>query len=406
MKRGFLSDYFRGVAVKKLSIVETNPARSNQHEFNGAAALRQLFGDDDRRNIPAKFIWMEGEGQNMTETGVVSWYDARRNHPSRTEYRLYYPANEITSMMQAEDTMFIAMLHDETVAIVVVPSESLIKNQLLWLFGIEKEPTFESTIYRIGKEGIDFSSQYILDELGIVVENAQEEYLDGLVEKFGLTFPKTREFSLFARDSLPEVDPAVDCADDVIITWLEREEALFRRLERHIVSQRLKNGFMNDSGADVDGFIPFSLSVQNRRKARAGQSLENHLEALFQARSIFYSRGAVTENRNRPDFLFPGAGFYHDPEFSPDRLTMLGAKSTLKDRWRQVLAEADRISCKHLMTLEPAISENQTSQMHAVNLHLVIPEQIHKTYRNTQRKHLTTVTSFLDMVKQRQENHT
>ena len=37
-------------------------------------------------------------------------------------------------------------------------------------------------------------------------------------------------------------------------------------------------------------------------------------------------------------------------------------KSTCKDRWRQVLSEADRIPNKHLFTLEAAISENQTSK--------------------------------------------
>jgi hypothetical protein len=33
---------------------------------------------------------------------------------------------------------------------------------------------------------------------------------------------------------------------------------------------------------------------------------------------------------------------------------MLGSKSTLKDRWRQVLDEADRITHKHLLTLSRA----------------------------------------------------
>lgn len=97
--------------------------------------------------------------------------------------------------------------------------------------------------------------------------------------------------------------------------------------------------------------VGFSHSVQNRRKSPAGSSLENHLEALFQAHDIQYARGAETENRNRPDFLFPGQVEYRDGEFDPARLTMLGAKSTCKDRWRQVLLEAERVTHKHLLTL-------------------------------------------------------
>jgi len=403
MKQRLLSDYFRGVAVKKLSVVETNPDKSNQHEFNGSSALRRLFGDDDRRNIPAKFIWLGGEQEGISLDGVVSWYDARRAHPARTEYRLYYPSNEIITMMKAEDTMFVVLLRDETIMVIIVTSGSIIQNQLLWLFGIEIEPDFESVGYEVGGEKIDFAVQYILDELGINLEEPETDYIDSLIDKFGINFPTTRVFSQLARDSLPEIVPAIDCADDVLLAWLEREEKLFRRLERRVVSQRLQNGFMNNGNADIDSFISFSLSVQNRRKSRAGQSLENHLEALFQARSISYSRGAVTENRNKPDFLFPHIDCYQDDCFSADFLTMLGVKLTLKERWRQVLNEAERIDIKHLITLEPAISKYQTDQIRAANLQLVIPKSIHATYRETQRKQLITVTDFLALVKQRQQ---
>ncbi|MFC6252851.1 type II restriction endonuclease [Pseudophaeobacter arcticus] len=52
-------------------------------------------------------------------------------------------------------------------------------------------------------------------------------------------------------------------------------------------------------------------------------------------------------------------------------------KSTCKDRWRQVLAEAEKVSRKHLLTLEPGISEPQTDQMEASSLQLVVPAPVH-----------------------------
>ena len=55
MQRGLLSDYFEGVAVKRLSAVEADSDRSHQHEFQGGH-LRKLLGDDDRLKIPARFI--------------------------------------------------------------------------------------------------------------------------------------------------------------------------------------------------------------------------------------------------------------------------------------------------------------------------------------------------------------
>ncbi|MFL6836963.1 MAG: type II restriction endonuclease, partial [Bradyrhizobium sp.] len=129
----------------------------------------------------------------------------------------------------------------------------------------------------------------------------------------------------------------------------------------------------NLSNVDVDGFIAFSLSVHNRRKSRAGYSLEHHLTALFKARGVRFERGAETENRNKPDFLFPGQKEYRDAAFDTADLTVLGAKSTCKDRWRQVLSEASRMQHKHLVTLEPGITENQAEEMKAKHLQLVVP---------------------------------
>jgi hypothetical protein len=142
-------------------------------------------------------------------------------------------------------------------------------------------------------------------------------------------------------------------------------------------------------------------SVQNRRKFRAGRSLEHHVAALLSARKINFEQGVETELRNKPDFLFPGQRQYHDPAFAASNLTMLGAKSTCKDRWRQ-LSEAQRIPIKHLLTLEPGISENQTGEMRAKQLQLVLPARLHQTYREQQRSWLFSVQDFLALVKKRQ----
>lgn len=400
LKRGLLSDLFDGVAAKTLSAVETRPETSNQHEFNGAAPLRRLFGDDDRLKISTRFIWLGGEQEAVTEDGWISWYDARRQHPTRTEYRLYYPSNGVTSLMQAGDTFFIALCRDGTAMAIVVPADSTIQNQLMWLFGLEAQPGLQFVAKDFKPDdsaALDFAARYILDELGIDILEPEAARLDTLIEPFGLVFPPTRVLSTLARDSLPEIRPTEE-PDKALLAWMEREEQLFRRLERRIVETRLNTGFVGQSGADVDGFLHYSLSVQNRRKSRVGHAFENHLEALFSAHKIRFARGVETENRNKPDFLFPGQKEYRDPDFPADRLAMLGAKSTLKDRWRQVLSEAERIDTKHLITLEPGISENQTTEMQTKRLQLVVPEPVHASYRKGQRDWLMSVAMFLEVV--------
>ena len=401
-----LSDHFEGVAAKRLSEVEVSPNVSNQHEFNGTLSLRRLLGEDDRRSVPARLVWLGGEQEGISLDGTMSWYDARRAHPTRTEHRLYYPTNEITQKMKVGDTFFLVVCRDGSFLAVIVPTESAIHDQLIWLFGLEEQPGFSFMTREITEAGgaaLDYTARYILDELGIEPEWPEDDKLDNLIEPLGTKFPPTKKFSEMARDSLPGIDAATLDADEVLMAWMEREEDLFRRLERRIVSERLATGFMDGAEADVDGFLEFSLSVQNRRKSRAGYALENHAEAVFLARGVRYSRGAITESGNRPDFLFPSVENYLDASFPASGLTMLGAKSTLKDRWRQVLTEADRIETKHLLTLSADVTSNQMAQIAGERVQLVIPKQVQKTYSSVQRDSTIDFETFIGHVLERQE---
>lgn len=405
MRRGVLSDLFVGVVAKTLTLVETITPTSNQHEFQGTQPLKALFGLEDRRGIPTRFVWMSGELDALSDDGFLSWSNVRKGKPRAPEYHLYYSTNAVTELMQPGDGLFIALQRDGAALAIVTPTDSTIQSQLLWLFGLGEQPTFRFAIKTIETDSsaeLDFAARYILDELGIEPEEPDAGNLDDLIERFGLKFPTTKVFSELARSSLPYVS-AADDPDGALFEWMDREEQLFRRLERRIVAERISNGFASSDGADVDGFLSFSLSVQNRRKSRAGQALENHLEAVLQANRICYSRGAETENRNKPDFLFPGVADYRNPGFPAARLSMLGVKSTLKDRWRQVLSEAVRIDTKHLLTLEPGISENQTDEMQAKGLQLVLPKQLHITFRLTQQAWLMSVSGLIELLTARQE---
>lgn len=78
---------------------------------------------------------------------------------------------------------------------------------------------------------------------------------------------------------------------------------------------------------------------------------------------------------------------------------MLGAKTTCKDRWRQVLSEAQRIPTKHLITLEPSISEAQTEEMRNHCLQLVIPQSIFPTFSAQQQTQLMSLSGFIALIK-------
>ncbi len=399
-----LSKYFTGVGIKRLSQVEISPDLSNQHEFNGINEFRNIFGPE-KKKFTAKFIYLSDDEDKLIESdGFVTWYDARENHPSRTEYRLYYSTNEVLTEAKANDLIVVGQTGEAKLAVIVAPQNSTAEKQLLWLFGVEEAANkFLIKDLTGDKKDIGFAGRYILSSLGMEPDEIAPDFLEELLKRYGNNFPTTKEFSSFARSTVKEVFP-IEAPDETLIAWLEREELLFKTLERVIVKEQLKKGFGKD-GTDVDEFIKLSLSIQNRRKSRAGFSFENNLAILFSLNKIHYSHGAVTERNNKPDFIFPEIKYYHDNGFDANLLVMLGVKTTAKDRWRQILSEAAKIPDKHMVTLEPAISRNQTEEMVANNLQLVIPRPLFSTYSLNQQKQLLTLKDFICLVETKQNKY-
>ena len=57
---------------------------------------------------------------------------------------------------------------------------------------------------------------------------------------------------------------------------------------------------------------------------------------------------------------------------------------------------------KHLLTLEAAISEPQTTEMQAQKLQLVVPKTLHETYSAQQQAWLMSLRDFIGVVQVRQ----
>lgn len=399
MKKGYLSNYFKYYAVKRLSSVEINPRMSNQHEFNGVSSFKDIFGSG-QKSYPSKMIYLgEDEVENLTEDCQVTWYDARENHPKRSEYRLYYTSNILSEVANPGDLLVIAMSSEALIYIIVAKSGSTYENNLIWLFDMPdqmiSEKFFKNEINSENNRQVDYAARYILALLGLDAIATEESYLDSLLASFGEKFPSTKEFSNFSRKSLGYDD---EDDDKYLLDCIAHEEMLFRTLEKYLIDRRLMRNFES-----ADEFIKYSLSIQNRRKSRAGYALENHFEYILKKKSIDFSRGKITENKSMPDFIFPSIESYHDSYFPQSSLTMLGVKSTCKDRWRQILTEAKKIPQKHLLTLEPGISENQTKEMIVNDVQLVLPRDLFSTYKKRQQNKLMSVQSFLNFVKLKQE---
>ena len=78
---------------------------------------------------------------------------------------------------------------------------------------------------------------------------------------------------------------------------------------------------------------------------------------------------------------------------------MLASKTCCKDRWRQVISEADRIKPKHLFTLQQGVSSNQLTEMYENGIILVVPQPIAASFPEDYRSKIMNLTGFVDFIK-------
>ena len=179
--------------------------------------------------------------------------------------------------------------------------------------------------------------------------------------------------------------------DERLIRRRECEYAVFRSVEHAVESGWIGRGFES-----IEAFLAKAQKVLQRRKARSGRSLELQLRVLLQEEGVRCSFQPTTEGGKRPDFVFPSQEAYEDEEYPAGQLRMLAAKTTVKERWRQVLSEADRIPLKHLVTLQEGVSEGQFAQMSQAGVRLVVPKRLHARYPQSIRSGLMTLEGFVD----------
>lgn len=233
-------------------------------------------------------------------------------------------------------------------------------------------------------------------------EKTAEEVLYQCFLKFlhslKISFPTTFELATNARNCynsaylineiLIRANP-----DKSILNWLDAEFQLFKTIENDRYSKRIETPFKT-----VEELVITANTILNRRKSRAGKSLEHHLSEIFKTFKLEFTSQSVTEENKRPDFLFPNLQAYLNPRFDNDKLFVLAAKTTCKDRWRQILNEADRVKTKHLFTLQQGISKNQLEEMYKYNVCLVVPRSYLKNFPENFRNKILTLENFINDV--------
>ena len=329
-----------------------------------------------------KWVKVKWQDDFETDTRFIYYGQGTRNEYRITNFGKGFP------FLRAEYTgalFVITKIDNENYKGYVLNTEDEI-NEFLSAFGLT--PAETNRLIELSRTDASLREQAAIDR-----------FISGLT----VDFPSSDVMSSAARaisyvavlnKTITMTDP-----DKAILQWTDQEYKLFRALEQARYGDMVARGF-----STVDDFVALANQVLNRIKSRAGKSLEHHLAAIFNENHIRFTAQAVTEGNKRPDFIFPSEEAYHDFSFPVSKLTSLAAKTTCKDRWRQILNEADRLrdGRKYLCTLQQGISSMQMDEMEAEKVTLVVPKAYISTYPRDKQDRIWSLHTFVDHVKELQ----
>ncbi len=414
---GRLSERFVGVGAKRLSRTEaTSAGVSNGHELAASGPVLEMLGRA-RSEFRARYFYF-ADDDYLEDDSTITLYDAREHQPHRTpEWRLYYPAGcQPMEAMRAGDWCWIALDVSGDALVVVATADSSAARQFDRLFGTSLRRDGNATPDRAGQfavsdladagdEAVDLDDANLLQALGITPAVGHAELLPQMIERFGGTYPmpSVNEFTNFAREVTQTADPLLD-PDRTLYDWFTTTNDLFFRYERHVLQPVLDAELATGEHIDVDKFFELATRFKNSRFSRAGKSFEQHISALLEAHGLMYGSPPRMADGSKPDFLFPTIECYYDGSFPDELLTFLAAKTTTKERWRQVVTEATRSDTRYLITMDKELNADVLDAMGTNGVLPVVPAPVQEQYYpDAIRSRVLTVRQFLEVVDDRQQ---
>lgn len=373
----------KGAFCRFLSANDTHATGGHQYGFLLPIAAYPIIFNQDKV-----------KGENKDKTVKIRW-----QNDLETESRLTYygkAKNELRITRFGNDFPFFAEEHVGDLLIIAKHTDDDYEGYVL-----STEDDIDTFMLHFNLSA-DRPSQIIDVTNKICESNNLQTAIDEVIKDL-FDFPQTAEMGKMAQELFNKLhkindEKVCESPDKILLNWYDTELSLFRSLE-----EKVYNPIYTKPFPDCQSLIEFSNKILNRRKSRAGKSLEHHLSAIFTAQKLIFEEQVVTENNKKPDFLFPNGVCYHNFEFPAEDLTILGAKTTCKDRWRQVINEADRVDERYLFTLQQGISKNQLKEMADENVKLVVPESHVDSYPKEYRESLNTLNGFIEIVKEKQE---
>jgi len=246
------------------------------------------------------------------------------------------------------------------------------------------------------------------DRLMDFAEQAAFAWMNGTIAAFAgarAVMPVTADLATLAREAwltdagLERLDPFAIARPGDAIRQISRviEWELFRDFQRRERAVELVRAILGDvpgepgmnsvvrrlvdATPDIDRIM---LSASQQRKSRAGYSFEHQIEAMMAAGGVPFEKQVVMDaSRRRPDFVLPSLPHLKRTLEGAERGLILSAKTTLRERWKQVENEIGGGTDLFLATVDESIAATAIEAMAAMNIRLVVPESL-KTSRDTE----------------------
>lgn len=373
------------IYIKRLSANDTGATKSHQAGiYFPKPVLGSIFPSLNRKDIAnPECIFtavVDSDGVPEQQLRVIYYNQKTRNEKRITRWK---QGVKYTPLQDTEKTGSIAVFAFNAGA----GDSEFMKS---WVCrNVEEEIYLEEKIGEVDPQSNYFERGDIIFE-GVLPTSILR--IEKYPVEWNASFPSGAEIINYLLSSGFHAELSVDAR---IVKRREHEFDLFKLVEHHHSFPLIKKGFEN-----VEEFIKLANSISNRRKSRSGKSLELHLENIFVEEGLnTFGVQCTTEAKKKPDFLFPGCESYHDNDYPDEKLRLLAVKTTVKDRWRQILNEANKIDVSYLFTLQQGVSENQFKEMQGENVRLVVPEPIHKSYPAPIRCDLYSLTGFIEETK-------
>ncbi len=370
------------VFMKRLADVEVNPQRSNQHEFNAGGIRRELgFGHDRTRGEVEIHFYKEDGAEPVAVSGGHTLYDARRNDPRRSEWRMYYDMR-LAEHARVDDLMLLFRPDPTNAKLIAVIARkgTLVERALTTrLAGCEPDELGDKLF--VDSRAVDPDTYRLL--LGAVHGPvAPPAVTDAAVQSHRVFqdsvasghMPGTREMAGAAQEIIASLGVTASAPDDFIHSALAAETALFMCIEKELGERRLAQ-LVEDGRLDFHNVMGICTSFSQRRRNRRGRSLENHFRRLLEDLGMPYGYQCTTEAGRTPDFIFPACQDYHDSGFPSEFLRMVGCKTVVRERYTQWLEEADRVALKYALCVDPGLSDRVVHR-YRDRLRFFVPRQL------------------------------